>query len=154
MKQEGFGKMNACQDVHDVLMKKFQEKFGRAPDVVAYAPGRVEILGNHTDYNEGYVLSAAINFGTYFAVARREGLASPPNVNVMARVAFRRANPQPSKDRMRTEPRQKALRSNVIRNTQRFRRHVPLATLPEGSGFPAPPPSGLPPGSRSPTSTV
>ena len=37
--------MNAGHDVHDVLMKKFQEKFGREPDVVAYAPGRVEILG-------------------------------------------------------------------------------------------------------------
>ena len=28
----------------------------------ARAPGRVELLGNHTDYNEGYVLSAAINY--------------------------------------------------------------------------------------------
>ena len=31
--------------------------------VTAYAPGRVELLGNHTDYNEGYVLSAAIDRG-------------------------------------------------------------------------------------------
>ena len=101
MKQEGYGKMSACQDVHDVLMKKFQEKFGRAPDVVAYAPGRVEILGNHTDYNEGYVLSAAINFGTYFAVARREGPASRLVAgDVMEEVAFEADNPQPSKDRM------------------------------------------------------
>ncbi len=29
----------------------------------AHAPGRVELLGNHTDYNEGFILSAAINFG-------------------------------------------------------------------------------------------
>jgi galactokinase len=29
----------------------------------AFAPGRVELLGNHTDYNEGYVLSAALHFG-------------------------------------------------------------------------------------------
>lgn len=32
-------------------------------EVPAYAPGRVELLGNHTDYNDGYVLSAAINHG-------------------------------------------------------------------------------------------
>jgi len=32
-------------------------------ETVAHAPGRVELLGNHTDYNEGYVLSAALNMG-------------------------------------------------------------------------------------------
>ncbi len=31
--------------------------------ITAFAPGRVELLGNHTDYNEGYVLSAAIHYG-------------------------------------------------------------------------------------------
>src|SRR5450755_4420964 len=31
--------------------------------VAAHAPGRVELLGNHTDYNEGYVLSGAIDRG-------------------------------------------------------------------------------------------
>lgn len=33
------------------------------PDVTAFAPGRVEILGNHTDYNQGVVLSAALQLG-------------------------------------------------------------------------------------------
>ena len=33
------------------------------PLVSAYAPGRVELLGNHTDYNEGVVLGAAIDRG-------------------------------------------------------------------------------------------
>jgi galactokinase len=32
-------------------------------EVVAFAPGRVELLGNHTDYNQGLVLSAAIHLG-------------------------------------------------------------------------------------------
>ncbi len=50
---------------------KFLETFGRAPDVVAYAPGRIEVLGNHTDYNEGFVLSAAIDCGICFAAAKR-----------------------------------------------------------------------------------
>ena len=57
-------------DVKQELLKRFRAHFGREPDVVAYAPGRVEVLGNHTDYNEGFVFSAAINLGTFFAVAK------------------------------------------------------------------------------------
>lgn len=49
----------------------FETRFGRTADVAAFAPGRVEVLGNHTDYNEGYVLSAAIDRGTYFLARRR-----------------------------------------------------------------------------------
>lgn len=45
------------------------QRFGAAPIVVAYAPGRVEILGNHTDYNEGFVLSAAIDLGIAMAAS-------------------------------------------------------------------------------------
>ena len=51
------------------LLQKFRAHFGCEPTVLAFAPGRVEVLGNHTDYNEGYVLSAAINYGTFFAIA-------------------------------------------------------------------------------------
>ena len=50
-------------------LAKFQSCYGSPPAVVTYAPGRVEVLGNHTDYNEGFVLSAAIDAGTFFAVA-------------------------------------------------------------------------------------
>ena len=42
------------QAVYDELMKKFEAQFGCKPAVVAYAPGRIEVLGNHTDYNGGY----------------------------------------------------------------------------------------------------
>ena len=41
----------------------------------AYAPGRVELLGNHTDYNQGFVLAAAIDRGTTVSgVKRRDGI--------------------------------------------------------------------------------
>ncbi len=50
-----------------------EARYGRPPEVVAYAPGRVEILGNHTDYNEGLVLAAAIDAGTCVAVSRDGG---------------------------------------------------------------------------------
>ncbi len=45
------------------------ETYGTEPTAVAYAPGRVEVLGNHTDYNEGTVLSAAINMGHCFCIS-------------------------------------------------------------------------------------
>ena len=57
------------QAVYDELMKKFEAHFGCRPTVVSYAPGRIEVLGNHTDYNEGFVFSAAIDLGTFFAAA-------------------------------------------------------------------------------------
>ena len=57
------------QEVYDSVVAKFEKVFGAKPAVVAYAPGRIEVLGNHTDYNEGFVFSAAIDKGTFFAVS-------------------------------------------------------------------------------------
>ena len=57
------------QEVYDKVVAEFAAKFGAKPEVVAYAPGRIEVLGNHTDYNEGYVFSAAIDKGTFFAAS-------------------------------------------------------------------------------------
>jgi galactokinase len=45
-------------------ISRFRYHFGSDPTAAAYAPGRVEILGNHTDYNGGYVMAAAIDKGT------------------------------------------------------------------------------------------
>ena len=61
--------------VYNELIAKYRSHFGREPEVVAYAPGRIEVLGNHTDYNEGFVFSAAINYGTFFAAAANDGPA-------------------------------------------------------------------------------
>jgi len=52
--------------------EKFEAKFGVAPTGVWSAPGRVNIIGEHTDYNEGFVLPIAINRATYAAIALRE----------------------------------------------------------------------------------
>lgn len=49
------------------IKSSFTAKFGHAPDVVTRAPGRLEILGNHTDYNEGVVLSVAVDRTNTFA---------------------------------------------------------------------------------------
>jgi galactokinase len=51
----------------------FQEIFGRAPDHTARAPGRVNLIGEHTDYSEGFVLPAAIPRETVVELARAPG---------------------------------------------------------------------------------
>lgn len=50
----------------------FKTRFGHDPQAVGVAPGRVELLGNHTDYNEGFVLTAAIDRGIAIAGCARE----------------------------------------------------------------------------------
>lgn len=52
------------------LENTFQELFGHRAEVVAEAPGRVNLIGEHIDYSEGYVLPFAIADRTYAAIAR------------------------------------------------------------------------------------
>ncbi len=52
--------------------KLFVQTFGTNADALYLAPGRVNLIGEHTDYNDGFVLPAAINFHTIVAVKRRE----------------------------------------------------------------------------------
>jgi galactokinase len=51
----------------------FVDRFGREPDVIASAPGRVNLIGEHTDYNGGEVLPIAIARRTWVAAGVREG---------------------------------------------------------------------------------
>jgi galactokinase len=50
----------------------FAQTFNRPPTGVWSAPGRVNLMGEHTDYNGGYVLPFAINLRTHAAVTRRD----------------------------------------------------------------------------------
>jgi galactokinase len=52
----------------------FSECFGAEPEVVWHAPGRVNLIGEHTDYNEGFVLPFALAQGIRVAAARRGDL--------------------------------------------------------------------------------
>jgi galactokinase len=54
-----------------MIRELFQDRFGVAPQVVASAPGRVNLIGEHTDYNEGFVLPVAIDRRIRVAVAPR-----------------------------------------------------------------------------------
>lgn len=51
------------------LATQFQQAYGRAPRAIARAPGRIEFIGNHTDYNGGAVLGAAIDRYVWVAAA-------------------------------------------------------------------------------------
>lgn len=54
------------------LLEKFRELFGSAEGVSVYfAPGRVNMIGEHTDYNGGHVFPCALTIGTYMAVKKR-----------------------------------------------------------------------------------
>lgn len=87
------------QSVQDILTNKFREHYGHEVEVMAFAPGRVEVLGNHTDYNEGCVLSAATPFGTCFAIAGREdGIVRLTAGDIMETVEFPVSEPRPSRE--------------------------------------------------------
>jgi galactokinase len=49
----------------------FINHFGYSPTLQTKSPGRINLIGEHTDYNLGFVLPAAIDFGAYVAIAKR-----------------------------------------------------------------------------------
>lgn len=57
----------------EMVLKKFEELFGDMQGVnVYFAPGRVNLIGEHTDYNGGHVFPCALTIGTYAAVRKRD----------------------------------------------------------------------------------
>lgn len=54
------------------LKQVFQSQFHKEPTLSAFAPGRINLIGEHTDYNGGYVFPAAIELGTYGVARLRE----------------------------------------------------------------------------------
>src|SRR5436309_11125454 len=54
------------------LREAFRREYGGEPEVVARAPGRVNLIGEHTDYNDGFVLPVAIDMDVLVAMRRRQ----------------------------------------------------------------------------------
>ena len=50
----------------------FQAAFGQAPAIRVQAPGRVNLIGEHTDYNDGLVLPCAIDYRTVIVARQRD----------------------------------------------------------------------------------
>jgi galactokinase len=73
----------------ETLADTFHEHFGADPELFARAPGRVDLMGSHTDYNLGYVLTLPINRDTWMAVrARSDQHVRLYSVNLSAGTEF------------------------------------------------------------------
>jgi galactokinase len=73
--------------IADQCFEAYASHFQAKPAAAAYAPGRVEIIGNHTDYNGGFVMSAALDKGTVVAGAALDDeiILYAPNIGRTAR---------------------------------------------------------------------
>jgi galactokinase len=60
-----------AQSTAEALTARFREVFGATPHIFR-APGRVNVIGEHTDYNDGFVMPVAIQFYTWVAAAKRD----------------------------------------------------------------------------------
>lgn len=59
------------QSLVSSVREKFAQRYGSSPQIFR-SPGRVNIIGEHTDYNNGFVLPAAIDKAIYIGIAKRE----------------------------------------------------------------------------------
>lgn len=92
----------------------FSTAYGDAPQCLVQAPGRVNLIGDHTDYNDGFVLPCAIDFGTVIAASPRKDM----RVRVLAT-----DYPGESDEFLLDEPivfRANALWSNYVRGVVKF----------------------------------
>jgi galactokinase len=61
------------QNMKQAVLENFEKTFGKKENVKTYfAPGRVNLIGEHTDYNGGHVFPCALTIGTYAAVSKRD----------------------------------------------------------------------------------
>ena len=58
-------------DLSKQLIESFVKHFGEQPSLIVRAPGRVNLIGEHTDYNDGFVLPMAIDRAIWIAVRPR-----------------------------------------------------------------------------------
>ncbi|WP_156305668.1 galactokinase [Sphingobacterium endophyticum] len=54
------------------IRSRFKELYGEVPTLISKSPGRINIIGEHTDYNEGFVLPTAIDKAVYVALQKRD----------------------------------------------------------------------------------
>lgn len=56
---------------HTHIAREFSSRFGQSPDIIVSSPGRINLIGEHTDYNLGFVLPAAIDKYIHIAIRKR-----------------------------------------------------------------------------------
>src|SRR3954467_14588301 len=81
--------MTVTVDVHaDELVSAFRARYAGSPEVF-WAPGRVNLIGDHTDYNDGFVMPMAIDCGVSVAFkARRDRTVKARSLNFDDAIEF------------------------------------------------------------------
>lgn len=81
---------STCSEISTTIKTEYQARFGSLPTVTARAPGRVNLIGEHTDYNGGFVLPFAIESSVWVAggVGRRRGEISVYSASMSEFAAF------------------------------------------------------------------
>lgn len=54
------------------LKAAYAEAYGKQPEAIYFSPGRVNLIGEHTDYNGGFVFPCALSFGTYLLLSKND----------------------------------------------------------------------------------
>jgi galactokinase len=81
----------------DQVIDQFDKAFGRRPDLIVRSPGRVNLIGEHTDYNDGWALPMALDLGTDVAAARRHDRilrVAAPRLGAVTEISLDRLNSQ------------------------------------------------------------
>jgi len=145
------------KELTDHTSQQFAKAFGRPPRWIVAAPGRVNVIGEHTDYNDGFVLPMAIEFYTVMAADCGTGVSpvsSPPTNGQDARATAGKASfsifdtlfketvqIEVSKPVLRGEPKWSNYMRGVIAGFQRRGEKIPAldvllhSTVPLGSGL-------------------
>ncbi len=86
------------------IAEEFRRRFGGPPEIWGRAPGRVDLMGSHTDYNLGYVMTMTIDRDTWLAARpRRDGKAAVYSLDIEGGGEFSLEELAPAKDRRWTE---------------------------------------------------
>ena len=56
----------------NAMIVEFSSRFGKQPEHIFFCPGRINLIGEHIDYNGGKVMPCAISLGTYLAIAKNK----------------------------------------------------------------------------------
>ena len=83
---------------HRRMTEAFRALYNAEPEVSVRAPGRVDLMGSHTDYNEGFVMTLPINRETWIlARPRNDGQVRMSSLNMDSAIAFDANDPQSGK---------------------------------------------------------
>ncbi|HVN56193.1 MAG TPA: galactokinase family protein [Anaerolineaceae bacterium] len=119
------------------MNRQFERIYGRAPEIWARAPGRVDLMGSHTDYNLGYVMTMTIDRDVWIAAAPRpDGKVCVHSLNLEGGGEFDLAHIErdlrwPWTDYVRGVAQQLAMRDCPLRGLDALIH----STVPVGSGL-------------------